>query len=136
MGLADLGRQKQEAVEKEDFDLAVQLKQRQQDRELSSSSAASEELQRIRGEKQVAVEAEQFDVAKDLKKREQELEAQLRSEDVQGITAALRLLDESASNHAVLRQKLDEGVAAFVKIDESSLWEAIASALRSQIPKA
>merc|ERR1712176_33965 len=121
--LAELERQKQEAVEQEDFDRAVQLKQQQQDREANSSSAASEELQRVRREKHEAVEAEQFEIARELKKREQELEAQLRSEDVQGSTAALRLLDESAADHAVLRQKLDAGVAAFVKIDESSLWE-------------
>merc|ERR1711972_1001019 len=90
--LAELERQREEAAAQGDFTRWAQLRQQQQECEESSTSAASEELQHVRYGMKQAAQAERFEQVSGLKKEEQELAAQIRSEDEQGITAALRLL--------------------------------------------
>lgn len=123
--LRDLERQKMQAVDSEDFDLSMQLKQRQDALRLQMTQATSDksvalsaELDNMQQQKLAAIQREDYDRAAELRKQEAELAGriEIHKEHVrqrhgrEAIAAALRSLADSAAEDILL--SLDPEVAA------------------------
>eukprot|EP00931_Biecheleriopsis_adriatica_P117984 TRINITY_DN93454_c0_g1_i1.p1 TRINITY_DN93454_c0_g1~~TRINITY_DN93454_c0_g1_i1.p1 ORF type:complete len:535 (-),score=182.81 TRINITY_DN93454_c0_g1_i1:51-1622(-) len=140
---------KLKAVEQEDFDLALELKQQEPavasrlEAARSACQAASqpsgdsraadkEALELVRRQKQEAVEQEDYDRAAELKEKELELERHGQGGgdgDVCVASAALRLL--ASSSPEALLSSFDSSLALSAETAGPELWEAVTSELRS-----
>eukprot|EP00435_Cladocopium_sp_Y103_P050813 s334_g15.t1 len=130
---------KRQAIEAEDFDAALALKQLEQavgDRlqkaktECQQNAGATTQparLEEVRRQKQEAVAREDYDRAMELKELEKQLENQRQLEEVHATAAALRLLSDSSEEELsrALRPDLAQQAMA-----APELWQEVAKELK------
>lgn len=155
--LAALRVRKREAVEAEDFDLALEVKQceaeaaaRLEQAQLQNGTAGgaaptgaglaalAAELERVRAEKHMAVERENFPEAARLRDREKALEQQTSSgsdaigggRDADIAQEALRLLEQGGAQ-VLTAAGIPAASTACLKDAGEALWQAVAADLRA-----